>query len=231
VLLVSLSNSLPFIQGIINNNIWLGFFSKLSDETFGLADRGNYTESSSGEGEKMMEWNLVVTTHKHRYSDARELLAPMGELSDTEYYNVLVMRVEAAENFLARLERRFAENPQLASSLARVLPVTETFSYQSPEEFESKAASLSQGWLKQLADRRFHIRMHRRGFKKRLSSQREEQRLADRILDELARQGKTAIVDFTDPDWILAIDTVGQRAGLSLWSREALQRYPLLKLD
>lgn len=179
----------------------------------------------------MLDWNLVVTTHEHRYSDARELLAPMGELSDTDYYNVLVMRVEAPEDFPARLERRFEENPELAESLARVLPVTKTFSFQTPQEFESQAAAAAQECLPQLAGRRFHVRMHRRGFKGRLSSQQEEQWLAGWLLDELAEQDKTAYVDFADPDWILAMDTVGQRAGFSLWSREQLQRYPLLKLD
>jgi tRNA(Ser,Leu) C12 N-acetylase TAN1 len=180
---------------------------------------------------KMLDWNLVVTTHEHRYRDAKELLAPMGVLHHTDYYNVLVMRVEAPQSFLATLESLLKKNPQLATSLARVLPVTKTFSYQSPQEFELEAASAAGDCLAQLAGRRFHVRMHRRGFKGRLSSQQEEQWLADWLIDELAKQGKTASVDFADPDWILAIDTVGQQAGLSLWSREQLQRYPLLKLD
>jgi tRNA(Ser,Leu) C12 N-acetylase TAN1 len=179
----------------------------------------------------MQDWNLVVTTQAHRYGDARALLTTMGEVSDTDYYNVLVMRVEEPQSFLANLERVREEDPCLVNALARVLPVTKTFNYQSLQEFERKAAIVAQGWLTQLAKSRFHIRMHRRGFKGRLSSQQEEQRLAERLLVELATQGRTAQVDFSDPDWILAIDTVGQRAGLSLWSRDALQRYPLLKLD
>jgi tRNA(Ser,Leu) C12 N-acetylase TAN1 len=179
----------------------------------------------------MLDWNLVVTTHEHRYNDAKELLAPMGELHHTDYYNVLVMRVASPETLLATLERLVMENPQLATSLARVLPVTKTFSFQTPQEFESQAAAAAHDCLPKLAGRRFHVRMHRRGFKGRLSSQQEEQWLAGWLIDELVKQGKTAYVDFADPDWILAMDTVGQRAGLSLWSREQLQRYPLLKLD
>lgn len=179
----------------------------------------------------MLDWNVVVTTHEHRYRHAREFLAPMGELQDTDFYNVLVMRVEQPQDFLARLERHLEAFPEAASSLARVLPVTEAFSYQTPQEFEFKAAAVVRGWLEQLAGTRFHVRMHRRGFKGRLSSLEEEHLLDHLLVDELAQQGRQGHIDFADPDWILAIDTVSQRAGLSLWSREALRRYPLLKLD
>ncbi len=179
----------------------------------------------------MLDWNVVVTTHEHRYRHARAFLAPMGELQDSGFYNVLVMRVEQPQDFLVRLESHLEAFPEAALSLARVLPVTETFRYQSPEEFELKAAEIVRGWLGPLAGTRFHVRMHRRGFKGRLSSMEEERLLDHLVIESLARQGLEAIIDFDDPDWILAIDTVAQRAGLSLWSREELQRYSLLKLD
>jgi tRNA(Ser,Leu) C12 N-acetylase TAN1 len=43
--------------------------------------------------------------------------------------------------------------------------------------------------------------------------------------------GTPARVTFEDPDFIVAVETVGQRAGMSLWSREELQRYPFVRLD
>ena len=74
--------------------------------------------------------------------------------------------------------------------------------------------------------------MHRRGFKGRLSSQDEERFLDTFLLDELAKQGKApAKVDFSAAQRIIAIETVGQEAGLSLWSREQVERYPFLKLQ
>jgi tRNA(Ser,Leu) C12 N-acetylase TAN1 len=74
--------------------------------------------------------------------------------------------------------------------------------------------------------------MHRRGFKGRLSSQEEEHFLDDYILERLASKGKTtAKIDFSGAERVIAIETVGQRAGLSLWTREQIQRYPFLKLD
>jgi tRNA(Ser,Leu) C12 N-acetylase TAN1 len=179
----------------------------------------------------MLEWNVVVTAHEHRYRHARRLLMPLGEVGDTDYFNVLVMRVDAPHTFLDLLMRELTADPNAASCLVRVLPVTVTFPFQSPREFERKAAEAALGWLDALGDSRFHVRMHRRGFKRRLSSLQEEHFLDHLLLDALQRRGREGVISFTDPDWILALDTVGQRAGLSLWSREQLQRYPLLRLD
>lgn len=179
----------------------------------------------------MLDWNVVVTTHENRYRHARAFLAPMGELCDTDFYNVLVMRVDEPEVFLARIEQHLDAFPEARQTLARVLPVTVTFRYQTPEEFERKAVDVVRGWLAQLAGKRFHVRMHRRGFKGRLSSLEEERFLDHFVIEELIKQGQEAIIDFANPDWIIALDTVSQRAGLSLWSREARLRYSLLKLD
>ncbi len=73
--------------------------------------------------------------------------------------------------------------------------------------------------------------MRRRGFKGRLSSQKEEQFLDEYILNALADQGKPAAkVDFSGAERVIAIETLGQQAGMSLWSNEQLTRYPFLKL-
>jgi tRNA(Ser,Leu) C12 N-acetylase TAN1 len=73
--------------------------------------------------------------------------------------------------------------------------------------------------------------MHRRGFKHRISSHEEECRLGAALLDALDVAGTPGSLSFENPDAIVAIETVGQRAGISLWSREDLERYPFLRLD
>jgi tRNA(Ser,Leu) C12 N-acetylase TAN1 len=47
----------------------------------------------------------------------------------------------------------------------------------------------------------------------------------------LAAAGTPGSISFDDPDAIVAIESVGQRAGVSLWTREDLRRYPFLRLD
>ncbi len=43
--------------------------------------------------------------------------------------------------------------------------------------------------------------------------------------------GKGGHVAFAGPDVILAVETVDNCAGLSLWTRQDLRRYPFLRLD
>ncbi|HLF13048.1 MAG TPA: hypothetical protein VJA26_17745, partial [Gammaproteobacteria bacterium] len=76
-----------------------------------------------------------------------------------------------------------------------------------------------------------HVRMHRRGFKGKLSSQHEEQFLDHFLLERLNVAGASGAIDFDDPDVIIAMETLGQQAGLSRWTREQLHAYELLKLD
>lgn len=179
----------------------------------------------------MKDWNAVVTVQEHGYKSAMTVLREFGDVDKTEFFNVLLMRVNDPVRFLGALHAYLESLPTVRAALARVMPVTETFSFQSPEEFESAVVRRVDPWLTQLADSRFHVRMHRRGFKGRLSSQQEEQFLDHTIVDSLRRHGREARIDFSDPDFIIALETVGQDGGLSLWDREQRSRYPLLKLD
>jgi len=71
----------------------------------------------------------------------------------------------------------------------------------------------------------FLVRLHRHGFKGRLSTPKEERFLDEALLDALDALGRPG---FADPDAILQIETIDGRAGVSLWRREDLRRYPFL---
>lgn len=179
----------------------------------------------------MHDWNVVVSVYEHQYVQALKLLDKLGPVSRTGYFNVLVMKVEDIAHFLETLRQWANEDREILSVLARVMPVTQTFTFQTVEEFESKARAASLTFVPALAGKHFHLRMHRRGFKGRLSSQNEERFLDDILLQALDEMGKPGRITFEDPDAIIALETVDSRAGLSLWSREAMTRYPFLHLD
>jgi tRNA(Ser,Leu) C12 N-acetylase TAN1 len=86
-------------------------------------------------------------------------------------------------------------------------------------------------FLPELAGKGFHVRINRHGFKGHLSSHEEERLLGAVLQEALAKAGTPGDVTFEDPDVILVVETLGNRAGLSLWSREDLRRYPALRLD
>ena len=43
--------------------------------------------------------------------------------------------------------------------------------------------------------------------------------------------GRPGRINFDDPDHVIDIETVGSRAGLSLWARDDLRCYPFLRID
>jgi len=179
----------------------------------------------------MKDWNVVVTYHTGGFRPSRKLLEPFGQLQRTEFPSVLVMRADDVEGLLSALEARRAADPTVDHHLSRLIPVTSAFRFESPEDFQEQARAAVQPLLPRLAGKSFHVRIQRRGFKGRLTSAAEERWLGGVVLDALESAGTPARVSFQDPDCILAVEMLGTRAGLSLWTREQLRRYPFLRLS
>ena len=135
--------------------------------------------------------------------------------------------VRSSRQLLDILREESLGDPNIGSPLARVMPVLQGFDFQTPAEFEDKARQAVCAWLPTLAGKRFFLRMHRRGFKVRLSSMEEERFLDTYLLEALEMAGSKGRISFDDPDAIISLGTLGSSAGLSLWSREDLERYPL----
>jgi tRNA(Ser,Leu) C12 N-acetylase TAN1 len=134
-------------------------------------------------------------------------------------------------NFLDGLRISISENPGILNFLARVMPVQETFVFRTPEEFESKAREMALLWVRQLAGKGFHVRMHRRGYKGRLSSVDEERFLDGVLLEALEKESTPGHITFDNPNAVLVVETIGQRAGMSLWNQEEMEQYPFLHID
>jgi tRNA(Ser,Leu) C12 N-acetylase TAN1 len=179
-----------------------------------------------------MEWNVVVSIKDHGLKEVRKFLSGYGKLKLTDYYNVMVMQVDDVDQFLEAMHAELQMHRHVFDYVGRVVPVSHRFLFQSPDEFEKKAKEVVAQWLDNLAGKHFHVRLHRRGFRGRLSSQHEEHFLDDFIIMQLESNGiAPATIDFDNPDTIIVIETVGQQAGLSLWTSEQLERYPFLKLN
>ncbi len=159
------------------------------------------------------------------------MLRRYGEVHTTEYFNVLVLTVADVAEFLKNLEDDTRDDMTLLNAASRIIPGQECFDFQTPEEFEDKACKALEELIPRLHGCSFHVRMHRRGFKGRLVSPEEERFLDGYILSRLEEAGSPGRVTFDDPDAIVTVETVGQRAGLSCWSREERERYLFLNLD
>jgi tRNA(Ser,Leu) C12 N-acetylase TAN1 len=180
----------------------------------------------------MLDWNVIVTISGDRFKTACEQLRPFGLVKRTPYYNVLAMKVDDIRAFMDALHDSLTtSNTEISESIARVAPVSEVFTFQTAAEFESKAREHLASFIPQLAGRRFHVRIHRRGWKERINRHYEEQSLGSFLFDELAGSPSPAKVSFDDPDYIVTIEILDNRAGVALWSHDDLRRYSFLKLD
>lgn len=179
----------------------------------------------------MSNWNLIATTAEGKYTQALGFLARYGTVKTTSYYNVVMMLVHDVQALMETLASEWENRGGRLLLLQRVVPMTHTFNFRDRRDFGAKASEVALGWAPRLAGKTFHVRMHRRGFKDQLSSVEEEQFLDAAIVEATERTGNPGIVSFDDPDAVVAVETIGNHAGMSLWFREDLQRYPFLHID
>jgi tRNA(Ser,Leu) C12 N-acetylase TAN1 len=179
----------------------------------------------------MKDWNVVVCTYQDGFKRALRVLQELGRVERSPYYNVLVMRVEDQMAILEAIERRTDETPALYDAISRISPAMQCFEFHSAQEFRDKAREVLIEWLPRLAGRSFHVRFHRRGPRDDLRTPEIERFLDDTLLDALIEAGTPGTISFSDPDAVIAIETIDDRAGLALWSRDDLARHRLLRPD
>ena len=179
----------------------------------------------------MLDWNAVVTLYQGGFRYGVRILREFGAVEPTDYHNVVVMTVRDPGAFLCALEERVAKDPRLYDAISRAAPAICCFAFHSPEELEKEAEMVISKWLPRLLGRSFHVRLHRRGHKTGLRSPDIEKHLGTNILTRLEQLGAPGSLEFQDPDTVIAIDTIDERAGMSIWSREELERFKLLRPD
>jgi tRNA(Ser,Leu) C12 N-acetylase TAN1 len=179
----------------------------------------------------MMDWNVVVSIYQTGFRQAIRALGELAKVERSPYHNVLLVKVDNAISFLEAVERKTEESPALYDAISRVAPAACNFEFRSGEEFKEKAGSVLREWSQRLAGRSFHVRLHRRGNRHGLHTPDAEKFLDDVALSSASQIGMPARKSFTDPDIVIAIDTVDDHAGLALWSREDLARHRLLRPD
>lgn len=181
--------------------------------------------------EPPLAWNLVATVHRESWREALGILGRYGRVRKTAYYNVVVMAVEDPRAVAEDLGARVAAEPGIMNFLSRVVPLETAFELGPLERVEERLAEAFAPTLPRLAGRSFHVRVHKRGPGKALSGHGLERALGDRLLAELAARGTPGRLAFDDPDLILVVEIVDQRAGVAAFDREQRARWPFLRLD
>jgi len=176
-----------------------------------------------------MDWNIVISIYQDGFRRARRALSELGAVEGTPYHNVLVMKVDDPMVLLSAIEQLTEDNTALYDAISRVAPAQRGFAFDSADAFKEQARSILLEWSPQLGGRSFHVRLHRRGARHDLPTQDTERFLDDALLEATNLAGMPARISFADPDAVIAIDTVDDRAGIALWTREDLARHRLLR--
>lgn len=179
----------------------------------------------------MRDWNVIVSIYQNGFRRAMRALRELGPVDRSPYHNVLIMKVDDPIALLEAVEHNTEKNPALYDALSRVAPATCNFEFLTAGEFKEKASSVLRGWSQRLAGRSFHVRVHRRGARHELRTPEIEKFLDDAALAATRETGMPARLSFTDPDVVVSIDTVDDRAGVGLWTRDDLVRHRLLRPD
>jgi tRNA(Ser,Leu) C12 N-acetylase TAN1 len=175
------------------------------------------------------DWNLIVTIYQQGFRRALRALQDVGPTERSPYHNVLVMKVDDPIRVLEIIEHLTDERPALYDAIARVAPAMRTLEFQSADAFKDAAKSVVLEWIPNLVGRSFHVRLHRRGPKLELRTQDAERFLNDAVIEATTKAGMPARISFTDPDAVIVIDTVDDRAGIAMWTRADVARHRLLR--
>lgn len=179
----------------------------------------------------MKDWNVVISVYQDGFRRTLRSLKEFAPVERSPYHNVLVMRAEDPIALLDGIERRTEESTALYDAISRVAPATRTIEFHSVEEFTDGLKAILFEWLPRLTGISLHVRLHRRGDRHDLRTPDIERSLDQWLLDATAASGEPCRISFTDPDAVIAIDTVDDRAGIALWNRQDLARHRLLRPD
>jgi tRNA(Ser,Leu) C12 N-acetylase TAN1 len=180
----------------------------------------------------MWAFNVVVTlASKGRFRHLLRELAPHGEFRKTEFLGVIIGRVEDPTTFLESIREKRQKQLIGFRDLGRVVPLERVFVFHL-EEFPAKAKAALRPYVEDLEGKRFYVRLERRGLKGQIVSPEVERELDAFIEQTLVVAGrKPAQIDFEHPDAVVVVETIGDRCGVGLLTREMMDRYDFVRVD
>lgn len=161
------------------------------------------------------EYNLLLTAMRgEEFSLLRQLEAlNLGVFKSANFKDVILGKVEDVEAFLKRIEE------ETIFGLARVMYIENWIDFEL-ENFEIEVFKAIKDRLQEIKQgQSFCVRISRRGLKGKLNSQQAEKKLGSLIWKELEARGIEPKVNLKEPDWLINIETIATKAGISIISK------------
>ncbi|OGP71316.1 MAG: hypothetical protein A2W09_02455 [Deltaproteobacteria bacterium RBG_16_50_11] len=178
----------------------------------------------------MREWNILATAAKEQQRYLLMFLNGYGEFKGSGFRDVVLGRVEDVDAFLGALENLREENPIKLNPLSQIVPLEKTFHFDLSDFKDKLKELLSSSYVDRIENKKFYLRVKRRGHKGEISSLEVEREVADFIMVFLEKAGKKALVNFNDPDCILIVETIGNWAGVGFITKEMKQKYSFVRI-
>lgn len=181
------------------------------------------------EPQTLPSWNVVVTAKDHEQRHLARLVKRLGDFRWTPFLGLLVGRVEDHEAFCEQLCRSEEQRPGFLRPLARLIPIDRMFTFQV-EHLPDQLARAVLAYADRIDSGSFYVRIERRGHAGDIHSQLLEQKLGRTLLTHLREQGAAPLIDFKDPDVIVAVELIGDECGVGLITRTMRKRFPFVKV-
>ena len=181
------------------------------------------------EPQTLPSWNVVVTAKDHEQRHLARCVKRLGDFWWTPFLGLLVGRVEDHEAFCEQLRRSEEERPGFLRPLARLIPIDRTFTFQV-EHLPAQLERAVLAYADRIDSGSFYVRIERRGHAGDIHSQPLEQELDRTLLAHLREQGAAPLIDFKDPDAIVAVELIGDECGVGLITRTMRERFPFVKV-
>jgi tRNA(Ser,Leu) C12 N-acetylase TAN1 len=174
-------------------------------------------------------WNVLATALEGRRDALLMALRRLGRFGGGGYRNILTGLVSDPPTFLAEVREALASDRLLATALARLVPIELRVRFD-PDDPATDLAAAAEPFLDRIGSGTFYVRVERRGLKGRLHSGAVEREVGTRVWTALAARGHVPHVAFQDPDHVLAVETLGEEAGLGLLPRTLRHDYPFVRV-
>ena len=113
--------------------------------------------------------------------------------------------------------------------IARVVPLGWTFEF-IPESLEGKLQATVARIVEKIDGGTCFVRVERRGLAEQLDSAELEVMVAGYLFAAAEACGKTLRTAFSDPDYIVAVETLDTQCGVALITRDLRQRYSFVSV-
>lgn len=173
-------------------------------------------------------WNVIAKPRKGCFERAKWHMYYLGTTVESGHGNLLVAAVSDIDEMLDYLVDREGCDSAMFRCFECIRPLRSEFEFETSEEFLDQATELIGGLAPKLAGKRFCIRLNSRGRPLPEDDGLVENALYNALLERLEDYHDPGQIGHGSCDVLIDVETVDNAAGIAMWTRSELERYPFL---